>query len=173
MSGFISAQDETVPIHKFQINGLFKNEVGPSALGTTGLGGVQFTSYLTKNLAVEAGFGVFGAGGKLLLYPSQIERGKVKFYFGIGGAYNYADPINYTSVTWTAYAPIGATWFTNSRWNFSADVGPAMFGFDVPDGIIVDKTPLHFSVKAGYRFTMVRFKNRDKQIDVDSIPDPN
>ena len=172
MGGVLIAQDKEVPLHKFQINGLFRNEGGPTALGTSGYGGVHYTGYLSKNIGIEVGAGVFQAGSKFQLYPSQIERGKVKFYIGLGGAWTYYNPSTIMRTNWLSYIPIGATWFTNRRWNFSADIGPAYLDFVDPN-TTSNKIGLHFGIKAGYRFTFVRFKNRDKYIDPDSIPDSN
>ena len=171
LGGITIAQDDEVPIKNFQINGLFKNEIGPQFWGTSAFGGIHFTHYINAHWGTEFGVGVPKAGVKTYFYPWQIERGKAKPYLGVAGIFD-TRLFNIASRDYNVYFPIGFTWFTNRRWNVSMDAGPSYFN-DFGDAIDQGAWAAYFSVKVGYRITFVRFKKRQKQIDVESIPDPN
>lgn len=170
--GVQSLAQKEVPIKNFQINGLFKSEIGPVAFGTSGYGGAHFSHYFTKNIGTEISIGYPSAGAKIQIYPWQIRRGEFRPYIGLAGSYFYHQP-TIGSKEALVYVPIGLTWFMNLRWNISADVGPSRVFYPDLGNVTVDYIPVHFSIKLGYRIALVRFKKREKQIDIESIPDPN
>lgn len=156
------SQEDGIPKEKYEINGLFKNEIGPGLLGTTGLAGIQLTHYFNSHMATEIGVGFSGAGLKMPIYPWEIDRGKFKFYTGVAGVYYFS---NFTE-DYSLYCPFGITNFSSNRWNFSLDMGPAYLN-DVTNSF--DGGRLYFAgaFKVGYRVSFYRYKKRKKYISVE------
>ena len=103
-------------------------------MGTSGILGVQFTHYFSRHFATEIGAGLFSAGIKFNVYLQALERGKSRFYLGLGAINNFNNKL-FSTKDYTFFLPIGMTVFANRRWNISFDLAPAYFsdfdtGFD-------------------------------------------
>lgn len=107
-----------------------KNSISANILGTGSYVGVSYERLLFERVSAEVGIGIIGFGTGVTLYPlRKVRAAQLNPFFGI----KYTDHAIVDGENKSAtYLPIGITYFSKIRMNFSVDIGPSYFRHKSP-----------------------------------------
>lgn len=136
-----------------------KNSLSVNILGTASYLGVSYERLFAQRFSVDFGIGLIGIGVGGTLYPfKKVQVNKFNPFVGIKYTNHAIVDGENKSAT---YLPLGVTYFSRYRLNFSVDVGPSYFRHKSPGYMPtqeeLEKYPynsvgLWGNLKIGFRF---------------------
>jgi len=139
-------------LNKMEFGGVFRSAISLQGGGKVGFVGASYDLFLSPRwrFGIGAGFNTWGTDFRF--FPYKIQRGKLRFNFGLRARLPYQN-VSFNSGIFSL--PIGVSFFTVRRINLELDAGPGSF-FYLNDGTssFFAINEVIFSAKIGYRFSV-------------------
>jgi len=115
---------------KFSESPIQKNSISANILGTGSYLGFSYERLIKDKVSLEVGLGLIGYGMGVTLYPlKKVENNQLNPFIGVKYTNHAIVDGENKSAT---YIPLGLTYFSKSRLNFSLDLGPSYFRHKSP-----------------------------------------
>lgn len=107
-----------------------KNSISANILGTGTYLGISYERLFFDRVSTEFSIGIMAFGIGATVYPlKKVKKAQLNPFIGLkytNHAFVFAE---HKSAT---YMPIGLTYFSKNRWNFSIEIGPSYFDHKSP-----------------------------------------
>lgn len=136
-----------------------KNSISANIIGTGTYLGISYERLFFDRVCTEISIGIWAFGIGATVYPlKKVKKAQLNPFIGLKYTNHLAVLGYHRSAT---YMPIGLTYFSKNRWNFSIEIGPSYFDHKSPGGFkitqeILDRYPysefrIWGNIKIGFR----------------------